>query len=598
MFLAPPLSEVLEQAGQAASGTVPGSALQSALEAASHHVDQGRQFLEVVVWTLPPGDAADDAEARARQDLSDLAAALADVARASGVEDGRVTGTVDRGALERAVRGLSAAAGRMGDSLEELRRLESEAPHAFPLPEVDRVLRVGLRALRTPGRAAEAHGAIQAFLPAAVAAVQRFGTASPAAAALCGDEGLAERLRTEARELEHCLGAMMSYVRSGTRQDLQTGCDRLQERAGEVGTLSQELTRKVEAARGDRPAPLHLLLQAMRTHVGDGPGLMVAELTSYLESARTDAEALARQPLGALQECDWPGLARRATEARTALEAVAVGLQLTTPVSDEALHDLERRVLDLAREWEPAARGWMHRRVLLGEVPALRPAAEAVGGALLGRLRPAEVDPLLGRLESLASDLSVQALRGGNAELAELLDQQRHALEAAREALQHGHRDALRAAWLRLEADLPRLLEVSEELQAAVRPSGPTEYYDVHGGDAAEAGWAPRRLAELEALARRVASGDAPQEELTAEAERWSARIEEARRRGAEELLPALQGDAEQRSYVEFFLERLDVLSHGVERLASGDLEGGVEVCAAAGEDLLAMRFQISEFFR
>lgn len=593
MFLAPPLSEVLEQAGQAASGTVPGSALQSALEAAAHHLDQGHGFLEVVVWTLPPGEASDDAEARARQDLAGLREALADVARASGLEEGRVTGTVDRAALERAARGLSAAAGRMGDSLEELRRLETQAPQAFPLPEVDRVLRVGLRALRSPGRAAEAHGAIQAFLPAAVAAVQRFSTASPAAASLCGDEGLAERLHSEAGELERCLGALMTYVRTGTRDDLQNGCDRLLERAGEVGALAAELTRQVEVARGERPAPLHLLLQALRQHHGDGSALMIGELSAWLESARTDAEALSRQPLGALQECDWPGIVRRASEAVAALQGVAAG----TPVSDDALRELDERVQALSREWEPAARAWMHRRALLGEVPALRPAAEAVGGALLGRLGAAEVDPVLGRLETLAGELAVQALSGGNAELAELLDQQRHALAAGREALSQGRRDILRAAWLRLEADLPRLVEVSQELQAAVRPSGPTEYYDLHG-EPTEAGWAPRRLAELEALARRVASGDSGMEELTAEVERWRERIEEARTRATEELLPSLQGDAEQRSYVEFFLERLDVLATGVEKLATGDLEGGVELCAAAGEDLLAMRFQISEFFR
>lgn len=597
-MLAPPLAQVLEQAGQAVSGTVPGPALQSALEAASHHLEQGRQFLEVVVWTLPPGAGSDEAEARARRDLTDLHEALADVARASGVEGTRVTGTVDRAALERAARGLSAAALRMGDSLEELRRLELQAPPAFPVPEVDRLLRVGIRALQTPGRAAEAHGAMQAFLPAAVAAVQRFSTSSPEAASLCADEPLAAALRNEARELERCLGAWMSYVRTGARSDLQAGCDRLLERAGEVESLVRDLARKVEAARGPRPAPLHLLLQALRKHEGDGPALMAGELAYYLEDARRQAEELARQPLAALQPADWPGLAARAAEALAALEAVSTTLTLPTALSDETLRDLESKVLALSSEWEPLARGYAQRRALLGETPSLRPAAEAVGGALLGRLGPAEVDPVLHRLEDLAGELAHQALAEGNAELAELLDQQRQALRAARAALPQGHREELRAAWLRLEADLPRLLEVSQELQAALRTgTGPTEYYDL-AGEPEEAGWAPRRLAELEALVRRVASGDAGMEELVAETGRWRERLEEARRRALQEIAPALGGDQEQGSYVEFFLERLEVLEEGLGRLDSGDLEGGLAACGAAGEDLLAMRFQISEFFR
>ncbi len=631
MLLAPPLSQVLQEAVQAASGSAATPSLTSALEAAALHLDQGRDFLDVVVWTLPPGEASHDLEDRARQDLAGLREALTDVARAAGFSalppEGAVGGPLHARDLERACRALVAASGRMGQSLEELRRLEEAAPPSFPIPEVDRVLRVGHRILSVPAqsgtsaagalasaswtthsspdRLARGHAALQAFLPGAVGAVQRFCALSTLAAELCGSAELAGSVRAAGQDLQAPLGALMSYVSTGNQQDLRAGCEALEERSFGTSQVVWKLQDLVEQARGGRPAALHLLLQGLQAQRAELP-LLVGELGGWLQAARSDAEALSQHPLAALDKADRAATVDLAQAALASMEPVVSSLREGAPVAPEAWQALEHAVLALARVWEPQVVRWATRRDLYSRAPSLRPAAEALGAALLGRLEAAEVGPVLENLEALAGELSVGSLQAGNAEMSELLERQRAGLQSAREALAQGRPEQARAAWQCLEADLPRILEVSAELQEVARPAsaGPTEYYDL-AGEQAEGAWVPRRLGELEALVRRVACGESSYADMEAEVELWLARLAETRKRTTADLLPALEGDPEQRSYAEFFLERLDTLEEGLHRLQSAaqtqrpsDLEAGLECCRAAGEDMLAMRFQIGAYFR
>ncbi len=625
-LLAASLVRILDAAERLAEGRATPAEVHDALPLARDFCAEDRSLFALVSPGLLRSPEVDRILKECREDLDAQEEALKALEEAlKGSEVSRVGRAAER---------LREAASRLARGYGALHEEEKKERIYSPFPAVDHFLKVGLNVL-------EGHvgrGELTERFPPVVALVGRLERDHRRFEVLYGAEEVARPMAGLVKAMQAGLGALVEFFESGHRSALADGLKLLGRGSAAAHELLPEMDRVAAASRRSGHAYLDELRRALDCHAeGRLPWTLVRDAWQLVRGAeshyRQELDAFRRFPL-------YPFLEADELPARAALDRVQAELERLQPAFEQEstpdLADLEPAFDALASQ---VAHLWDRIEEEMGrysEAPAFQELRERVGRALSGEPVGLLLRQQLSSFYDVQQELAHQAAQGGlegglGSELGALLAVQEQAWQVMLSSLEGADLAVLRRGWDLLEATMPRMIEIvrgMREVLEKARPAAPTgmacmrcghanppgarycgacsallpevfqaptEYTDILGGGAAEAG---TRLSSLERLLTGYELGQVEGEEVLAELvalEQMSERL----LRALEQDEPRIQTDHEAafarrfRALARDDAQGLALLRKGLEE---GDFSAawqGLEVCRVAGQGVLGLKQEI-----
>lgn len=501
---------------------------------------------------------------------------------------------------------LRSAAERLQELYFELREAQLSATSYSPFGAVDRFVKIGMNVL--DGALPPVH--VQSRLPAVATLANTFEDDAYRFERFYGRTPALETVHVGLQEVHAGLGAAAEFVQNGARSTL---ADSLKLLVAGFGRIQASLAQLEETARARHDqVVLGELSAACRT----GEQRLIRSAWVGLEKTFYGLGA----GLDSFRDFPYTGL--MAMEHALAQRAVSdLGTLMTrlhgNPQS--GLPELEKALAAAVAATELLYRRRQEELERYARAPELEQLRELVFRVGQGECYRHELKERIERFRGRLAEIEP----GG--ELAEIVARQEAAL-----ALMESDPPA---GWAALEADLPRLMELTEAALAsvgvekksssvscmrcgaanapdrrtctscqavlpAVAPtSGPTEYQDIIGGPEPEAPVA-RELLRLEELVREAESGGSDPAGIAREVDQLLARADSLLNQFDQTVVPVAQRDQTVAAYAQFFEDRVQDFVEGLAVMRDaggpGSLRRGFEMCRQAGDELMAMRSRLS----
>ncbi len=625
-LLAAPLVRILDVAERLAQGRATPAEVHEALSRARDFCLEGRSLFALVSPGLLRTPEVDRILEECRQDLDAQEEALTALEEAlKGSEEFRIG---------RAAQRLREAASRLARGYGALHEEEKKERIYSPFPAVDHFLKVGLNVLEGHVGRSE----LTERFPPVVALVGRLERDLRRFEVLYGAVEVARPMAGLVKSMQAGLGALVESFESGRQSALADGLKLLGRGSAAAHELLAEMDRVAAASRLGGHAYLDELRRALDCHSeGRLPWALVRDAWQLVQGAerhyRQELDAFRRFPL-------YPFLEADEAPARAALDRVRAELDRLQPALDqESAPDvaaLEPAFDALASQ---VAHLWDRTEEEMGrysEAPAFQELRERVGRALSGEPAGLLLRQQLSSFHEAQQELAHQAALGGlegglGSEMVSLLAVQDQAWQVMISSLEGPDLAVLRRGWDLLEATMPRMIEIVRGMREALEkarpaaPTGmacmrcghanppgarycggcsavlpevfqaPTDYTDILGGGASEAG---TRLSNLERLLTGYEVGQVEGEEVLAEvvaSEQMSERV----LRALEQEGGRVQTDQEAafaRRFRELACDDAQGLALLRKGLEDGDLSAawqGLEVCRVAEQAVLGLKQQI-----
>jgi len=625
-LLAAPLVRILDVADRLAEGQATVAELHEALPLARDFCLEGRSLFALVSPGLLRSPEVDRILDECREDLDAQDEALTALEEAlKDSEEPRV-----RRAAER----LREAATRLARGYGALHEEEKKERIYSPFPALDHFLKVGLNVLE--GRVHRRE--LTERFPPVVALVGRLERDLQRFEVLYGAVEVARPMVGLVKSMQAGVGALVDYFESGSKSALADGLKLLGRGSAAAHELLAEMDRVAAASRRGGHPYLEEMQRALACHSeGRLPWALVRDAWQLVQGAerhyRQELDAFRRFPLHPFLEADE-------VPARKALDRVQAELDDLQPALDqESTPDLAGLELAFDALAAEVAHLWDRIEEEMGrysEAPAFQELRERVGRALSGEPAGLLLRQQLSSFHEAQRELALQAAQGGlegglGSELVSLLAVQDQAWQVMVSSLDGPDLAVLRRGWDLLEATMPRMIEIVRGMREALQqarpalpmgmacmrcghanPPGarycgscsavlpevfqaPTEYTDILGGGASEAG---TRLSNVERLLTGYELGQVEPEEILTELaalEEMSGRV----LRALEHEGARLQTDREAAFAGRFHelacddAQGLALLRQGLENGNSSVAWQGLEVCRVAEQAALGLKQQI-----
>ncbi len=612
MFVAPVLAHLGDLGRRFGEGQAELSDLEQAGRAALSYCRDHRFLFERVAVSIVIDRAVAELQRQYRAELEAQEQALDRLLQAA--REGRQRG------LQDALGTVMSTAGRCQELAAQLRAEEEKRPRFSPVSGVDQFIKVGINVLNGALGPVE----LESRLSATINVVEGLALNVERFRRLYDRPDLVHPSVEPLAQMRAGLGAVAQAFKESSPQALLDGLKLLG--AGSTGMLtSLRAFEEVARAQSVMPFVNELRLGQERLHP-EADRELIRQLWSQVEQTfyhyENEVRSVRELSLFPLLEAEW---------SRTDTATRELGRELTrvAPLYAESPRTAPLGALEGGFERVRQGLDELWRRLefemaRLAEAPQFELLRELVLQVSRGRASRQDLERALEHNRNLQEELLSEV--GG--ELAELLAAQGEAYAEMARFLQDDDPAHLLQGWLRLDATLPRMIELVQASRqslgaqaplqvscfrcGAVNPpgqgfcrsckavlgssTGPTEYTDITGGP--PRGGSPAHLARLEQLVAGVELGSSIREELIAEIDKQMDRADHIWRQFEAQVSPLTGQNEALDAYVHFFIEQMSNYMEGLEAMREGDLHHGLSLCQASGHELVGLKARIEEALR
>ncbi|MCE7872538.1 hypothetical protein DYH09_19455 [bacterium CPR1] len=612
MFVAPVLAYLGDLGRRFGEGQAELSDLEQAGQAALSFCRDHRFVFERVACSIVIDRTVAELQRQYRAELEAQEQALERLLQTA--REGRLRG------LQEALGQVMSTAGRCQELAAQLRAEEEKRPRYSPVSEVDQFIKVGINVLNGALPAVELEsrlGGTMKVVEGLALDVERFRR-------LYDRSDLVQPSIEPLAQMRAGLGAVAQAFREASSQTLLDGLKLLG--AGSTGMLtSLRAFEQVARAQSCVPFLNELRLGQERLHP-EADRELIRQLWGRVEQIfyhyENEVRSVRELSLFPLLEAEW---------SRTDTATRELGRELTraAPIYAENPRGIPLAALEggFERVHQGLEELWRRLEAEMGklaEAPQFELLRELVLQVARGRASRQDLERALEHNRKLQEEL-LSEVQG---EMADLLAAQGEAYAEIALFLQDDDPAHLLQGWTRLEATLPRMIELVKAARAslgaqspqqvscfrcgAVNPpgqgfcrsckavlgssTGPTEYTDITAGP--PRGRSPAHLARLEQLVAGFEGGASSRDELIMEIDRQMDRADDIWRQFEAQVSPLTGQNEALDAYVHFFIEQMSNYMEGLEAMREGDLYHGLSLCQASGHELVGLKARIEEALR